>query len=125
MQQEKGFIKYIVIIIVILAVVFLSQQAYSRGVGKTLISAATNQVGSFLAKGSDWATATIFPKINGEVQKRGDMIKNEVTQEKNKVSENIGQKISNYVSGISNSILHPGTPQNCQPSQPSADSAGQ
>ena len=62
----------------------------------------------------------IYPKISGEVQKRGDRIKNEVSQEKQKVSENIGQKISNYFSGVTESILHPGTPQNCQPTQTSS-----
>jgi hypothetical protein len=122
MQQGKRFAKYIIIIIVILVVVFLSQKAYTRGFGKTLISNAINPAGAFLAQGSSWALSKIYPKISGEVQKRGDIIKNEVSQEKNKVSENIGQKISNYFSGVANSVLHPGTPQNCQPAQTSSGS---
>jgi len=115
--MPKKIIFSIIGIIIVLAIVFLSQQAYSGGFGKTLISDATNQAASYVAKGSDWAMSQIYPKISGEVQKRGDMIKNEVNQEKQKVSENIGEKISNYFTGISDSILHPETPQNCQPAE--------
>lgn len=109
----KSSIKYIVIIAVILIVVFLSQQAYYRGVGKTLISGATNKVDAYATKASNWAASTIYPKVAGEVQNREAAIKSDVTQEKNKVSENIGTKIGNYFSGVANSILHPGTSQNC------------
>jgi hypothetical protein len=124
MQNERGFIKYLVIIFVILVIVFLSQQAYLRGFGKTLVSDATNQVKPYLAKGSNWVMSKIYPTISGEVQKRGDAIKNDVNQEKNKVSQTLGEKIKNYFSGVENSIVHPGTPQNCQPSQ-SSSSSGQ
>jgi len=113
MQQEKGFIKYIVIIIVILVIVFLSQQAYTKATGKTLISAAMNQVDAYATKGSAWVMSNVYPKITGEVQKRGAIIQNEVNQEKQKVSENIGQKIQNYFSGVTNSILHPGQTNTC------------
>lgn len=121
MQQEKGSIKYFIIIIIILLVAFLSQQTYSRGAGKTVISATANQIGSYLAKGSDWAISNIYPKISGEVQKRGDIIKTEINQEKQKISENILDRAKNYFSGIGNSILHPETPQTCQPPQTLSD----
>jgi hypothetical protein len=125
-MNEKGFIKYIVIIIVILVIAFLSQQLFSRSNENTFISDTANQIGTYLAKGSNWAVSNIYPKISGEVQKRGDMIKNEVDQEKNKISESIGEKISNYFSGVTDSILHPGTPQNCVPAQsgPTQTSSG-
>ncbi len=112
MQQEKGFIKYIIIIAVILVFVFLSQQAYSRFFGKTLISDATDQIKAYVAKGSNWVASKVYPKIAEEVQNRGEVIKNEVTKEKEKVSENILKKVENYFAGISNSILHPGE-NNC------------
>jgi len=116
--MEKGqFIKYLVIMIAILGVAFLSQKAYSMGIGKTLVSNATDQAKAYMAKGSDWAMSTVYPKISGEVQKRGDIIKNEVSQEKEKVSENIGTKISNYFSGIANSVVNPGASQDCPSSQ--------
>jgi len=116
-MQEKGFIKYIVIIAVILAVAFLSQQAYYRGFGKTLVSNATSQAKDYVAKSSDWVMSNIYPKISGEVQKRGGIINNEVNKEKQKVSESVAQKISNYFSGVTESVLHPGTPQNCPATQ--------
>ena len=121
-MEFKGAIKYTFIIIVILVVVFLSQQAYSKGREKTLVSDATDQAKAYLAEGSNWVISNVYPKISGEVTKRGDIIKNEVTQEKNKVSENIGEKIKNYFSGVAESIAHPGTPQNCQPAQPTQPS---
>jgi hypothetical protein len=113
MEEEKGFIKYFIIIIIILIVAFLSQQAYTRGIGKTLISNATSQAQAYMAKGSSWVVSNVYSKISGEVQKREEAIKTDVTQEKNKVSENIGKKISNYFSGVSNSVLHPGN-NTCQ-----------
>ncbi len=118
--MQKKIIFSIIAIIIVLVVVFLSQQAYFRGIGKTLISDATNQAKAYLAKSSGWAMSKIYPTISQDVQNRGDMIKNEVNQEKNKVSENIGTKIGNYFSGVANSILHPGASQNCQPTQASS-----
>ena len=112
-MDTKPFIKYIVIIIIILLVAFLSQKAYFWGNEKTFVSEATNQVSAYLAKGSNWVTSKIYPKVTGEVQNRGAIIKTEINQEKEKVSENIGEKISNYFSGVANSVVHPGTPQNC------------
>jgi len=118
--MEKKVIFSIIGIIIVFVVVFLSQQAYSRGIGKTLISDATSQAKAVLASGTNWAAANVYPKITGEVQKRGDAIKKDLAQEKNKVSENIGEKISNYFSGVANSITHPGTPQNCPATPPAS-----
>lgn len=109
----KKIIFGIIAIVIVLAVAFLSQKSYFNGTEKTFIYGATDQAKLYLAKGVNWATSTVYPKINEETQKRGDIIKNEVDKEKQKISENIGQKISNYFSGVSDSILHPGTPQNC------------
>ncbi len=111
--MNKSFIFSAAAIVIILVVVFLSQQPYFKATGKTLISAATNQAKSEAAKGSDWVGANIISKIGGEAQNGGDAIKVEANQEKNNVSQNIGQKISNYFSGVANSIIHPGNPQNC------------
>ena len=119
MNTQTGSIKkYIIIIIAILSVVFLSQQAFSKRIGKSIISDITDKAGAYLAKGADWATSTIYPKISGEVQSRGDIISDKINQEKDKVSENILTKTKNYFSGIANSILHPGENNNCQ-TQPS------
>jgi hypothetical protein len=117
--QQQLSLKYFSIIIIILAIVFFSRQLYSEEAGRALISAATSKAAAYIAKGSNWAMSSIYPKISGEVQKRGDIIKTEVSKEKQKVSEDIGKKIGNYFSGVANSILHPGENNNCQvqPSQ--------
>jgi hypothetical protein len=112
--MSKKIIFGVIAIIIVLLVAYLSQKGAFSGSGNTLISDATDQVKGFLAKGSDWVMTNIYPKISGEVQKRGDLIKNEVNSEKEKISESIGEKISDYFSGVTDSILHPGTPQNCQ-----------
>jgi len=118
--MPTGLIKYIVIIIIILVAVFFSQQAFFREIGKNLMSGVTKQASQYMVKGSNWTASTVMPKISGAVQNisgavqnGGDAIKKEIVQEKQNVSENIGQKISNYFSGVTESVLHPGTPQNC------------
>jgi predicted PurR-regulated permease PerM len=115
-MAKKLILGVIAIIIVLMVAYFSQKETFSRP-GDTLISNVTNQAKGFLAKGSDWVMTNIYPKISGEVQKRGDIIKDEVNSEKEKISESIGEKISNYFSGVTDSILHPGTPQNCQPEQ--------
>jgi len=112
MDKEKGFIKYIVIIIVILVIVFLSQLSYFKESGGNFFYRTGNGYDdtsdSFWAKGSNWVQDNIFSKIGGEVQKRGDMAKEELNAQKEKVSESIGEKIKNYFSGIVDSVFSPG-----------------
>ncbi len=116
-MDRKNLIKYSVIIIILLLIAFFSQQTYSWRNEKVFISDATNKATAYLATGSNWVMSKIYPKVSGEVQKRGDIIKNEINQEKNNISENILDKTKNYFSGVANSVLHPGTSQNCQPVQ--------
>jgi len=120
MQKEKGFIKYGIIIVVIMALVVLSQQPFFKDLTKHKLSGAKSSLfDGYFAKGSDWVNSQVIPKVSGEVQKRGDMIKQEVQDEKEKISENIGTKIKNYFSGIVDSVVNPGkdTNINCE-SQP-------
>lgn len=118
-MEQKGFVKYILIIAVILAAAVLSQQPFVKQWGQKAVSKAPAPVQTYLTKGSTWVNGQVLPKIGGEVQKRGEMIKNEVSQEKEKISENILEKVKNYFTGIENSIIHPGT---CQPSQTPSES---
>lgn len=114
-MQEKGFINYIVIIAVVLVIVFLSQRPDLLGKGKTFtfFSNAAKKAEAYLASGSDWVASRVFP----DIQKRGEMVKQGVDEQKEKISESVGEKIKNYFSGIGESILHPGTPQNCEPQE--------
>ena len=123
MQKGKGIIIYIVIIIVILAVVFLSQQPSLKEFGKNLFSLSQgyNKTGGYLANGSNWVKDNILSKIGGEVQKRGDMAKEGITEQKEKISESVGEKIKNYFSGVVDSVFHPG--ENTSPADSAAESA--
>ena len=125
--MNKILIACIIGIITVLAVVFLSQQAYFKGVGNTFISTATNQDSAYLSKGSSWAASNIYSKIGGEVQNGGDLMQNGINQTKEKISDsakNISEKIQNYFSGIGNSILGKENNNNCQ-TQPAQTSPGQ
>jgi len=108
MQQEKGFTKYLVIVVVLLGAVFLSQQSYSREFGKDLFSKASAAVYGYWAKGANWASDAVYSKINKEVQNRGEIIKNEITSEKENISNNVVKKVGDYFSGIADSVVNPG-----------------
>jgi hypothetical protein len=114
-ESGAGFIKYIVIIVVILVVVFFSQQGRFSGEGKTstFVNGTVEQVEASVAKGSGWVIDKVFPNIAGEVQKRGEMVKEGVEKEKEKISETATEKIKNYFTGITDSILHPEENNNC------------
>jgi len=113
---NKKLIFYIVLIIVILIFVFLSQQVYSRWVGKNLISGATSRASAYLAKGSDWVMSGIYPKISNQLKSGGDAIQTKANQTKQNNFSDAAKKIGNYFSGIANSILHPGSAQSRQAS---------
>lgn len=120
MHLERGFIKYIVIIGVIIILIILGQQAYFKAIGKNTISKTSGVINDYLAKGANWVSEKVFPKITGEVEKRGDMIKEGISAEKEKVVESAGEKIKNYFSGVVDNIIHPAeknstNTQNCQP----------
>jgi hypothetical protein len=121
--KKTNNIKYFFIIIVILAIVFLSQQSYSKEFGKNWAIKASESVSGYWAKGASWATEHVYSKASEEVQNRGEVIKSEINNEKEKVSENISEKIKNYFSGVVDSVIHPtakeenANTQNCQPAE--------
>jgi len=119
--MSKKLIFYIVLIIVILVAIFFSQQAYSGVFGKKLISAATNQASALMAKGSNSAITGIYSKISEEVKNGGETIQNVINESKQKISD-AEKNISNYISGISDSILHPGENNNCPTTPPTQTS---
>ena len=105
--MQEGFIKYIIIIVVILILVFLSQKPDFKIFDKNLLSKVFTTAQNYWAKGLNWVQDKAYPNISGEVQKRGDILKEGINQEKEKVSESIGEKIKNYFSGLVDSVIHP------------------
>jgi len=98
--MEKGFIKNIIIIIIILVVVFFSQQPNFREYGKNLYNQAFAQGQSWWQGAYSYPKQNILSNVGGEVEKKKEVIQNELQKEKNKISENILQKIKNYFSDI-------------------------
>lgn len=121
MNQESGFVKYFVIIIVILAVVFLSQLAYTRAFSNSVISKATNPISSYAAKGANWVASIVYPKISGGVEASQNAL--QTTQQKISDSENVLKKVENYFSNVANSLAGK-TNDSCQTS-PTGTSTGQ
>lgn len=117
--MKGALLKYVLIISVILGIAFLSQNVFSWANAKTFVYDAVGQAKAYLGQGSNWAAQALLPSLSGEVQKRGEMIKDEVITEKEKISESVGEKIKNYFSGIADSVINPGKNSNCNcPSQP-------
>jgi hypothetical protein len=118
-MRAKNIIISIIGIIVVLILVFLSQSGNLSFLGSrktyTFVKNALGQAENSVAKGSSWIKDILFPKIGGEVQKRGEALQNEVNTEKQKVSETIGNKIKNYFSGVTNALL--GKEKECQTTQ--------
>ena len=101
--MQKKIILYIILIIVILVLVFLSQQAYSRAIGKNLISAATSQVSAYLTKGTHLVMPNIGSEISSQAQNGGAAIQNAIDQGKQKISDT-EKNIQNYFSGIKDAV---------------------
>ena len=107
--MPEGFIKYLVIIIGIMGLVFLSQQALVGSVVKDFVYKGADIAKSGTQRAYDWAVAAIYPKFSTEAQKRGEVINEQVSQQKENISN-----VSNYFSGISDSIFDPEKIKPCQ-----------
>ncbi len=107
-MNEKGFVKNIIIIIVLLTVVFLSQQTYFNKVGKTLYFQAEPQIKVYWVKATDWLKNNIYPKVSGEVELKRAIIQQEINKQKNNIVQNIWEKIKNYFADIFSKVS--GTP---------------
>lgn len=117
-MSEKGYIQYIILIIIVLAIAFLSQQPYFREYGKSLFSKGIEAVQGYMAKGANWVNSNVYPKIGGEVSQKTAIITNEINQQKQNTAQNISDKIKNSFSGAVDSVLHTSSTQassqNCQ-----------
>ena len=114
MENKKRLIIYTIAIITVSALVFMSQQTYFNNTAdKNLFSNISASVYDRFAEGVNWVTDKAYPTLVEESQRRGEMAKNAIDEQKEKISENVLEKVGNYFSGIKNSIINPGSPQNC------------
>lgn len=106
--MKKQFIKYFLIIGVILLIVFFSQNSNLLGKGKTFtfVDDTVGQAQEYFTRGQEWLASRVLPTISGEVEKRGEMVKEGVEKEKEKISETVGEKIKNYFSSVKDSVLN-------------------
>jgi len=122
--KKSNSIKYFVIIIVILTIVFISQQSYFEDFGEDWGINTSGLVSGYWAKGSSWVAEHVYPKAVEEIENRGEVVKKELEEKKEFASEKISEKIKNYFSGIVDSVIHPGEDninsnnQNCPTTQP-------
>ncbi len=95
-MSEKGFILNIVMIVVILTLVFLSQQPYFMNTGKNLYLQGIKQGGIYWSNFDEWFKSNIYPGVSREVTRRGETVKKEIDKQKNNVVQNIWEKFKSY-----------------------------
>lgn len=95
--MEKGpLIKSIIVIAVVLAVAFLSQQPYMQELGKKAYTQLEREVRGYWSSVVDWYNTNIYPEASKQAESGGEVIKEEVTKQKDNLSQNIWDKIENY-----------------------------
>ncbi len=99
-MNQKGFIKNIVIIIILLAVVFLSQQPYFEKYGNDLYLKAKPQIEIYWTKATNWVKNNVYPRVSGEVEQKSAVIQQEINKQKNNIMQNTWEKIKNYFADI-------------------------
>ncbi len=92
-KQERGFILNIVAIIVVLGIIYFSQQANFRSVGVQ----AQQQSQNYLDKGIEWVKTNIYPRVSSEVEKRGGQLTQQANTAKNNFAQTIWEGIVKYL----------------------------
>jgi len=114
MENKKKIILGILGVGAISAFVFFSQQDnFNSTEDKNLFSNVSAAIYDHWEDGMNWVSNKAYPTLLEESQRRGEIAKDAVETQKEKISENVLEKVGNYFSGIKNSIINPGTPQNC------------
>ncbi len=88
-NKERGFIVNILAIIVVLGIVFFSQQARYSNIGGGL----NGQISQLSTNAINWFKSNIFPRISGEVTSRGEQVKQEIDKQKDMVAQSLWNKI--------------------------------
>jgi len=92
-------IKNTLVIVIILVIVFLSQQPYFKNIGRIFIIKGTKQTSEYLAKTGDWSKANIFTQIGGEGKLFWSSATAEITKQKNNFVEMVWENFKNYFAG--------------------------
>ena len=90
-MEFSKFIKNIIIIVLILGLAFASQWPYFSSISRDLYQ----QGSKYILNGQNWFQTNIYPRLSGEVEKRGEEVKKEIDKQKNNILQNIWEKIKN------------------------------
>ena len=108
----RQMLKNIIIILIIVIVVFLSQQPQFAVLGQNAYTWIEKKADPYTSKINDVLENKIYPVVGGEVNKRKDIISQEIDQqlttEKEKISQTLSEKIKNYLTNVVDSIFFPG-----------------
>lgn len=96
-MRQNSTTRSLVVIITLLAILFLSQQSYFDEMGKKVKMA----VGDNLERGVKWFSKNIYPKVEGEVEQKSAMVKEEVEKQKGNIIKNLWDKMIKYLSDFS------------------------
>lgn len=97
-------LKYIVILLLIFAIIVLGQQAYFQGIGKLAYQKITGWGSAVWQTCKTLFEKHILGKVTSEIEKRQDIVKQEIKDQTKEVGQDIWSKIKNYFGGIFNSI---------------------
>jgi hypothetical protein len=100
-------IKNLIIIAIIIGAVVISQQPAVKGWGQNTLSWIEKKTDPYTSKITDLFEKKLYPTIGGEVEKRKDIIEQEIAEEKEKISETLAEKIKKYFSNIIDLIFFP------------------
>src|SRR5579864_5862573 len=88
--------KNLILIVVVFAVAFLSQQPAFNYVGKNIYPIIQEQMNVYWQNTLHWLGLNIYSKVAPEVTKRGVDIKNQAINQRNNFLQTIWENIKNY-----------------------------
>lgn len=95
-----GIIKYIIFILIILAIIFLSQQPYFQKGGEKIYQKAAGWGSAVKNWCQGFFQKNIFSRISSEIEKRQEIAKQELENQSKEIGQNIWQRIKNYLFGL-------------------------
>jgi predicted PurR-regulated permease PerM len=104
--------KNIIFLIIILAILVLSQQPYFEKWGREIYRKIDNWVTTIWQYCQGYWNKNILHRVSSEIEKRQNIAKQELKDETKQVTQNIWEKIRDYVAGIFNNIFNRASQEN-------------
>jgi len=107
-MQKRTIVTNILILVVLLVIIFLSQQPYFNTIGKQFYSKIQINTKIYWTNIKDWLENNVYPRVSGEVESKSGIIQQEINKQKNNIAQNIWLNIKNYFADVFTKIS--GTP---------------